>query len=149
MTITLIENEGPRGKFRQMLSEKTASWRGADFTANVHILEEPWTRFTLQDETHRRELSTHISTTDTDVVVMGPLATLGMVGGGTPDEISTFERLLTALRALLERPISFWIVHHENKAGDVSGAWERVPDTLCHVQARGNGHTALDRKSVV
>ena len=41
----------------------------------------------------------------------------------------------------IERPVAFWIVHHENKAGDVSGAWERVPDTLVHVQAAGNGHT--------
>lgn len=143
VTLTLIENEGPRGKFRQMLSEKTAAWDGAQFTSNVHVLEEPWTRFTLQDESHRMGLSSHITETNTDVVVMGPLATLGMVGGGTPDEISVFERLLTKLRALLERPISFWIVHHENKAGDVSGAWERVPDTLCHVQAQGNGHTRL------
>jgi len=143
VNITLIENEGPRGKFRQMLSEKTASWPGADFTASVHVLEEPWTRFTLQDESHRIGLSSHITQTNTDVVVMGPLATLGMVGGGTPDEISVFERLLGKLRELLERPISFWIVHHENKSGDVSGAWERVPDTLCHVQARGNGHTTL------
>lgn len=143
VTLTLIENEGPRGKFRQMLSEKTASWDGAPFTSNVHVLEEPWTRFTLQEESHRIGLSAHIAATSTDVVVMGPLATLGMVGGGTPDEISTFEKLLTRLRALLERPISFWIVHHENKAGDVSGAWERVPDTLCHVQAQGNGHTRL------
>jgi hypothetical protein len=143
VTITLIENEGPRGKFRQMLSEKTASWDGASFTSSIHVLEEPWTRFTLQDEAHRQGLSSHITNTNTDVVVMGPLATLGMVGGGTPDEISVFERLLGKLRELLERPISFWIVHHENKQGDVSGAWERVPDTLCHVQARGNGHTTL------
>jgi len=143
VTLTLIENEGPRGKFRQMLAEKTSAWDGADFTSNVHVLEEPWTRFTLQDEGHRVGLSSYITETNTDVVVMGPLATLGMVGGGTPDEISVFERLLGRLRELLERPISFWIVHHENKSGDVSGAWERVPDTLCHVQARGNGHTTL------
>lgn len=143
VTLTLIENEGPRGKFRQMLSEKTASWEGAEFASNIHVLEEPWTRFTLQDESHRVGLSSHITQTNTDVVVMGPLATLGMVGGGTPDEINVFERLLAKLRNLLARPISFWIVHHENKSGDVSGAWERVPDTLVHVQARGNGHTTL------
>ena len=143
VTITLIENEGPRGKFRQMLSEKAASWDGPEFMPQVHVLEEPWTRFTLQESAHRVGLASHLEQQQTDLVVMGPLATLGMVGGGTPDEINTFEALLRQTRALLNRPISFWIVHHENKAGDVSGAWERVPDTLVHIQAQGNGHTRL------
>jgi hypothetical protein len=74
---------------------------------------------------------------------MGPLVTLGMVGGGTPDEVGEFEELIRLTRALVSRPFALWVVHHENKAGDVSGAWERVPDCLCHVQAQGNGHTRL------
>src|SRR5262245_38616633 len=140
----LIENEGPRGKFRQVLFEKNESWNGhAPFSGNVAVLEESWTRFTLQNEQHRQAVAVQVSQQEIDLIVMGPLATLGMVGGGTPDEISTFERLLRGLRELLLRPIAFWIVHHENKAGDVSGAWERVPDTLCHVQPQGNGHTRI------
>lgn len=143
VSLTLIENEGPRGKFRQMLDEKRASWDGAAFAPMVHVLEEPWTRFTLKEPTHRAGLASHITEANTDIVVMGPLATLGMVGGGTPDEITAFEFLLRETRSLLNRPVAFWIVHHENKQGDVSGAWERVPDTLCHIQAAGNGHTRL------
>jgi hypothetical protein len=142
--ITLIENEGPRGKFRQMLKQKAVAWNGhGDFIPNVHVLEEPWTRFTLKEEAHRQALAVHIVRTETDVVVMGPLATLGMVGGGTPDEINAFESLLRETRMLLPRAVAFWVIHHENKAGDVSGAWERVPDTLCHVQAQGNGYTRI------
>jgi AAA domain len=141
--VTLIENEGPRGKFRQILAEKAAHWNGAPFVQNVDVLEQPWTRFTLGDEDHRMALAEHVSKTNTDVVVMGPLATLGMIGGGTPDEISAFERLLRLTRAFVQRAFAFWVVHHENKAGDVSGAWERVPDTLAHVQGIGNGHTKL------
>jgi hypothetical protein len=142
--VTLIENEGPRAKFRQMLAKKATSWNGRpSFVPNVHVLEEPWTRFTLQLESHRQQLALHVTREGIDVVVMGPLATLGMVGGGTPDEILAFEALLGETRVLIEREVAFWVIHHENKAGDVSGAWERVPDTLCHVQAQGNGHTRI------
>lgn len=140
----LIENEGPRGKFRQMLAEKHVAWNGhAPFHPNVTVLEEPWTRFTMRESAHRQGLADHIASSEVDLLVMGPLVTLGMVGGGTPDEISEFEGLLRQFKSLLDRPVALWIVHHENKQGDVSGAWERVPDTLVHVQAQGNGHTRL------
>lgn len=140
----LIENEGPRGKFRQRLAEKHASWNGhPPFSLNVHVLEEPWTRFTLREPDHRAALAEAITANETDLVVMGPLVTLGMLGGGTPDEVQQFEGLLLSLKELVQRPYALWIIHHENKAGDVSGAWERVPDCLCHVQAQGNGHTRL------
>lgn len=141
--ITMIENEGPRGKFRQVLGEKSANWTGAQFTHNVTILEEPWTRFTLLEDEHRQALAQHITDHEIDIVVMGPLVTLGTVGSGTPEEITAFDRLMVAVRTLTTRKFAFWVVHHENKAGDVSGAWERVPDTLVHIQARGNGHTGL------
>lgn len=143
MRVAIIENEGPRGKFRQMLSEKKESWQGAPFSPQITVMEEPWTQFTLQVPEHREGLAHHISEHEIDVVVMGPLVTLGMVGGGTPDEVSKFEALVGQTRALCSRVFALWVIHHENKAGDVSGAWERVPDTLCHVQAQGNGHTRI------
>lgn len=140
--ITLIENEGPRGQFRRKVAAKVAGWNGhAPFADNVTILEEPWTRFTLRDARHRNALAEHVNQTSSDLVVLGPLTTLGMIGGGTPDEVLAFENLLAETRELVAHPFAWWIVHHENKAGDVSGAWERVPDVLVHVQARGNGHT--------
>lgn len=140
----LIENEGPRGKFRQRLKEKHAAWNGHQpFSPNVTVLEEPWTRFTLREPAHRESLAATVDAQEIDLVVMGPLVTLGMVGGGTPDEVVAFEELLLEQRNLIARAVSLWIVHHENKAGDISGAWERVPDALCHVQALGNGHTRL------
>jgi AAA domain len=140
----LIENEGPRGKFRAKLAEKLASWNGyPPYAANVVVMEDPWTRFNLREEQHRHALAVTISQHEIDLVVMGPLVTLGMVGGGTPDEVSDFERLILTTRQLVARPFGLWVVHHENKAGDVSGAWERVPDALIHVQAQGNGHTKV------
>jgi hypothetical protein len=50
---------------------------------------------------------------------------------------------LELVRGRLERPLAVIFAQHENKAGDVAGAWEGVPDTLAHVQARGNGSTRL------
>jgi AAA domain len=141
--VLLIENEGPRANFRRLLREKYEAWTGPEFLPNLDVLVEPWARFTLAEEDHRIALSEHVAQTATEIVVMGPLATVGMAGGGTPDDINAFEGLLLQTRALLKRPLAFWIVHHENKAGDVSGAWDRVPDTLAHVQGIGNGHTKL------
>jgi hypothetical protein len=54
-----------------------------------------------------------------------------------------FLNLLEQVRADLERPLAYELIHHENKGGEVSGAWEGATDTLAHVQARGNGHTAV------
>ena len=71
------------------------------------------------------------------------MARLGAEGGGTPEQIQAFVDLLELVRADLARPLAYELIHHENKAGDVSGAWEGATDTLAHVQARGNGHTAI------
>ena len=144
VTTLMIENEGPLHKFQQRMREKIASWNGhPGFSERVHVIRRPWTRFNLQLEEHRQYLALQVAKRELDLVVMGPLVTLGMVGGGTPDEVAEFEELIRLTRALVDREFALWVVHHENKAGDVSGAWERVPDALCHVQAQGNGHTRL------
>jgi hypothetical protein len=41
------------------------------------------------------------------------------------------------------RPVAIILVHHENKGGKVSGAWEGVGDTLLHVQQQGHGRLRL------
>jgi hypothetical protein len=56
--------------------------------------------------------------------------------------------MIVDLRYRAGRQFALWIVHHENKAGDVSGAWERLPDTLVHVSARGNGRTRVHWRKV-
>ncbi len=71
------------------------------------------------------------------------MARLGAEGGGTPKEIQAFVDLLELVRGDLGRPLAYELIHHENKAGDISGAWEGATDTLAHVQARGNGRTAI------
>lgn len=144
----LIENEGPRGPFRRRLRHKHQKWEGKSFRDNVHVLEEPWTKFTLTDPTYRRGLAKEIDRTKTQLVIVGPLASLGAKGTGTPDDVNEFSELINDLRTRADQPFAIWIVHHENKAGDVSGAWERLPDTLVHVTAQGNGRTRVAWRKV-
>lgn len=148
LRVLLIENEGPRGPFRTRLGAKRAGWEGPPFADNVNVLEEPWTRFTLNDHLCRHALAHEIDRTDADLLMVGPLASLGARGTGTPDDINEFDRLIRDLREQTERRFALWIVHHENKAGDVSGAWERYPDSLVHIQARGNGRTHIQWRKV-
>ena len=143
--LALIENEGPRGKFRLKLRAKLAGWNGDQelIRQNAHVLEEPWGGFSFAEARHREHLAAQLIEHESDLLLCGPVSTLGMIGGGTPDEINAFVRLLAQTRALLERPLAVWLIHHENRAGQVSGAWERVPDCLLHVSSRGNGHTRM------
>jgi hypothetical protein len=143
LSVLVIENEGPRGPFRAKLERKLESWTGAPFAGRVHVLEEPWARFSFAEEGHRAELAAFLVDNEVDLIVCGPLAALGAVGGGTPEEVSAFEQLLVDLRRRSDRPLAIWIAHHENKAGDVSGAWERLPDTLVHVRLEGRQRTSL------
>jgi hypothetical protein len=138
-----VENEGPRGMFRQKVRDKLAAWDGPAVDGRLVVLEEPWALFTFAADQHRAEFVDLVREHDAELVVAGPVQRLGVEGGGTPAEVAAFVNLLEHVRAELDRPLAYWLVHHENKAGDVSGAWEGVSDTTAHVQARGNGHTAL------
>lgn len=143
LRVLLIENEGPRSPFRIRLGKKIKEWDRTPFLGNVSVLEEPWTRFTLENDSYRSQLASEIDRTNSDVVVVGPLASLGAKGTGTPDDVNDFDKLVSDLRAKTSRRFALWIVHHENKSGDVSGAWDRYPDTLVHIQAQGNGRTRV------
>lgn len=136
LRVTLIENEGPRQEFRDKLERKLAH-TPHELAGRIVVLAEPWAEFTFANDAKRRALALAIVEHETDLLVVGPLTSAGMEGGGTPDEIRAFETLLHQLRALAERPFAIVLVHHENRAGQISGAWERVPDTLIHVSAQG------------
>jgi hypothetical protein len=143
LRVLWIENEGPRGKFRRKVRAKLAAWDGPPLDGRLHVLSTPWARFTFAKGQMRAELVEILRRLEIDVVVAGPVARLGAEGGGTPKEIQAFVDLLELVRAELGRPLAYELIHHENKAGGVSGAWEGATDTLVHVQARGHGHTAL------
>lgn len=132
--ILLLENEGPRGLFRKKLRRKAAGWEGEPYAANVVVLEEPWARASFAHRTLRGELAAAIEQLGIDLLIAGPVKRLGMKGGGTPDDVSAFHDLITELRSAVPRPLAIVLVHHENKAGGVSGAWTGDPDTLIHVR---------------
>jgi hypothetical protein len=141
--VALIENEGPRGMVPTKLAQKIAGWNGASFAGNVHVLEEPWAAFSLANAGHCTQLADFCDSNEIDLLMLGPVASSGMIGAGTPDDIEAHAQRLTALRRELAQPLAIWLTHHENKAGDVSGAWERLPDTLLHVRAGENGGVTL------
>jgi hypothetical protein len=77
------------------------------------------------------------------VVVIGPVFAIGMVGAGNTDDISAFMTLVTDVRDRAERSFFMLLVHHENKAGDVSGAWGPRPDVLVLVQVTEPKHVRM------
>ena len=141
--VAIIENEGPRPLFRKKLERKRASWEGSDLADRLHILEHPWATFTFANENHRAWLAAEIDRLAIDIVIAGPLTRIGMNEAGTLQQTRDFTELLGKIRTLTHRPTTFLLIHHENKGGQVSGAWEGAGDTLLHVQGRGHGRTQL------
>jgi hypothetical protein len=140
--VLLIENEGPRPLLRRKLRRKRDAW-GDDLGDRIHVYEEPWRQFTLATESWRQELAQQIIACEIDVLIAGPLARIGMDEAGTLAQVRAFAGLVEDLRGRCARPLAVILIHHENKAGDVSGAWEGSGDTLLHVKAAGNGHTVV------
>jgi hypothetical protein len=143
ISVAWIENEGPRPLFRRKLRDKFYSWDGSAIGDRIRVLEQPWATFTFADEQHRQWLADAAAADGVQVVVVGPLTRVGMNEAGTLQETRDFAALLDDVRRRLGRPLTFILVHHENKGGQVSGAWEGAGDTLLHVQAQGHGRTRL------
>ena len=141
LRVLVIENEGPRGPFREKLGAKVLDWPGPPFRESVFVLTDPWAGFSFADPQCTDAVLGFIAQEGIDVLVAGPLASLGVEGVGSPVDVQAFAGRLAAMKAQAAKPYAEWLVHHEAKDGRVSGAWGRVPDTLLHVQGRGNGHT--------
>jgi hypothetical protein len=109
----------------------------------IAVLEDPWGRFTFANGEQRQSLAEAIVAHSAEIVVVGPLSRVGMEGGGTLDEITRFVSLIGDVRERVGWPFAVLIVHHDNRAGQVSGAWEGSPDTLIQVSGRDHGHTRL------
>jgi len=141
--VLVVENEGPRPLFRKKLKHKRDGWTGSPLGDRLILVEEPWARLTLDNAEHREVLATKIDELAIDVVVIGPVTASGMQEAGTLQEVRAFADLLEKVRELSGRRVTFVLVHHENKGGKVSGAWEGCGDTLVHVQGEGQGRTRL------
>ena len=147
LRVLVVENEGPRPEFRRKLRRRLDAWSelegelGASLDGRLRVLSEPWGILTFRNESHREAFADLLA--DVDLVVAGPLSGLGTEGGGTLDEVREFTQFMRSVRELASSPIAFLLVHHENKAGSVSGAWEGATDTTAHVQALGHGRTRV------
>ena len=84
-----------------------------------------------------------IAAHEIDLVIIGPLAAAGMNEAGTLQEVRAFIALCDDVRHARRPDVTFLLIHHENKGGKVSGAWEGAGDTLLHVQGMGHGRTRL------
>jgi hypothetical protein len=148
LRVLLIENEGPRAEFRRKLRQREAAWNGSPLGDRVKVLSEPWAQVTLRDEAQRRELAEAIEQHELDLIIPGPLASLGMIGAGNAEDVQAFLALLADVRARTQQRFAFLLVHHENRTGKVSGAWEPHPDLLVHVMARGRGSVRVHWQKV-
>jgi hypothetical protein len=142
--VALIENEGPRPLFRRKLRRKLGGWTGSAIRTGFLLqLAEPWARVSLDDASVRVALAAKVAELELDVVVVGPITRSGMNEAGTLQHVRDYLDLFAEVRERSGRRVTFVLVHHENRAGQVSGAWEGAVDTLFHVQAQGNGQTRL------
>lgn len=143
----LIENEGPRQKFRQKLAAKQEAWEGEPFLENVFVYSEPWGHANFADAGFRAELRSVIEEQRLGLCFADPLGSLGVLGVGAPDETQAFVGWLKELG--LFRDVAFWILHHFNKGGSrsvlerLSGAWGQHPDAVLGVELEGKRRTRL------
>jgi AAA domain len=149
LRVLLIENEGPRPFFRAKLRRKRDAWTGSALGDRLLVLAEPWGRFTYAKERCREVLADWVREREIDVVISGPLTTAGMEAAGTLQEVRAFLVLVDDVRRSAGRPFASVLVHHENKGGQVSGAWEGAGDTLLHVSAQGRGRSAFTSRRPV
>jgi AAA domain-containing protein len=139
----VIENEGPPALFQQKLAAKIASWDGAPFVQNLFFFVSPWGEFSFAEPACRAALNEFCEEREIDVVTANPTLGLGVSASGRPDETQQFVDWLTECGLKSSR--AFWLLHHENKSGQISGDWGRHPDTKVSLQHDGDRpRTKLD-----
>jgi hypothetical protein len=141
--VAVIENEGPPSLFQAKLKAKIDTWEGPAFAGNVFVFAGPWGEFSFADADARAALNEFCDEHAIDLVTANPTLGLGVAASGRPDETQQFVDWLVECGLKSER--AFWLLHHENKAGQISGDWGRHPDTKVSLQADGNQpRTKLD-----
>ncbi len=141
--ICLIENEGPPSLFQQKLRNRVATWDGDDPTPNLFVFTGPWGAFSFVDPDARAALRDYCDEHRIDLVAANPTLGLGVGSSGKPDETQQFVDWLVECGLKASR--AFWLLHHENKSGQISGDWGRHPDTKVSLARDGNNQrTKLD-----
>jgi hypothetical protein len=146
--VLLIENEGPRPQFRLKLRRKRDGWAGSPLGDRLHVLADPWGSFSYADPGWQSALADAVRDLGIDLVIVGPLTASGMEAAGTLQDTRAFLALVNHVRKLAGRRFANVLVHHENAAGKVSGAWMGTGDTLLQLLPRGHGKLGLHFKKV-
>jgi 5S rRNA maturation endonuclease (ribonuclease M5) len=141
--VMLLENEGPIDEYRLKIRRKLAAWDGPSVGEQLEVYQSPWGRVDLRDNLIAELLAEQLARLEIDVLIAGPIRRLGLEGGGTPAETVAFMQLLDRVRDAAQRPLAIGTVHHENKGGDISGAFEAEFDTVVHVKPDGRDRTQL------
>ena len=141
--VGLIENEGPRPLYRRKMRRKRDGWKGSPLEDRIAVLKRPWGKVSVDNPLVREKLAAQIRTRELDVVIIGPVIRSGMNEAGTLKHVADYLALFEEVRTLAGRRVTFILIHHENRAGTPSGAWEGAVSTLIHVQAQGHGRTRL------
>jgi AAA domain len=139
--VLLIEAEGPRPLFRQKIRAKLERWHGSDLGGRLLVWERPWADFSFPNA---EGVAPEIARQEVDVLLVGPLTRVGMDELGTLQQVRDFTSHVERLRAQTGRRLTVFLVHHENKGGSVSGAWEGAGDTLLHAKVHAPGKTTLE-----
>jgi hypothetical protein len=141
--VCIIENEGPPSLFQQKLADKIDGWEGQDPTGSLFVFTGPWGEFSFADPDARAALNDFCDQHRIEVVAANPTLGLGVSASGRPDETQQFVDWL--VECGLKQHRAFWLLHHENKAGQISGDWGRHPDTKVALARDGNHQrTKLD-----
>jgi hypothetical protein len=138
--VLLVEAEGPRPLFRRKVRRKLDAWEGSELGDRLFVLETPWADFRFPDAA---EIAALVGEYEIDVVIAGPLTRVGMEDLGTLQQVRDFMAQVEEFRQQTGRRLTIVLVHHENKGGTVSGAWEGAGDTLFHAQVHARGKTTL------
>ena len=138
--VLLIENEGPRPLFRRKLDRKRRRLAGLPLGDRLHVCRGAVGRSSpsptrLAAGARRARPRARDRRRDRRAAHRGRDGRGRDAAGGARVRRATSRTCAGSRR----RRVAFVLVHHENKGGKVSGAWEGVGDTLLHVQAQGHG----------
>src|SRR4029079_16559098 len=84
----------------------------------------------------REQLAAAIEQHAIEILIAGPLTRLGMDEAATLRQVRDFTLLVQDVRELSTRPVHILHIHHENRGGQVSGAWEGAGETRSSTSRR-------------
>ena len=137
MNVLLLENEGPRPLYRRKLERKLATWTGPSTKGRLHVWQSPGAKAGFGTLEQRQQLAAAIAEHQIDVLIAGPAYPARDGRGRNPPTGPRLHAARPDRARTLQRPLHVLLLHHENRGGHVSGAWEGAGDTLSTSRPKG------------